>query len=422
MPSYFKVFPQSLGTFRGSRGDPADHIFDIPIPLANGQVALCHVEVLFRAVNDLDVEEFFRGLEATAFWLPEADTNGDLDAVLSLASNRAGRYPEPDDRPAGDPAFKGVFGDANAPMINTPFHRRFYMKLMADGKPAPASDRLFVQPSGFSPNAENLFNLRKISKDYYGEMAAQLASYDVQRLLHNKPGFGRHGDPVHPNFDEALHVATRPIDEDPHSMVVISVDAGSGALIPAAAFSQRRYSGQWAFGAEIWVKDGQMTTPQLGQGIRETMNRRYPNCKNAVICIDPAAAARNAQTEYTTAQHLQEEAGIEVILAPTNANNFRRNALDSLFLARVAGSPRDPMIIIDRECEGLIQGLAGGFHYPRRAGVLSTTPAKNRFSHIVEAAEYGPLTIDGVDAREGRFIRPDGFGGEDANIKAVLPD
>lgn len=408
MPSYFKVFPQTLGTFRGSRGDPADHIFDMPMVIG-GQTSTVHVEVLFRAVNDIDVEEFFRGLEATAFWLPEADTNGDLDAVISLASNRAGRYPEPDDRPGDAPAaYKGVFGDANAPMIGTAFHRRFYLKRLADEKPAPATDRLFVQPGGFSANAENMANLRKISADYYGQMASQLDSYDVNRLLHNRPGFGRHGDPVHPNFDQEAHVATRAIDCDPHADVYIGVDAGSGAMIPAAAFAQRRYSGQWCFGAEVYLAEGQMNTEQLGERIRQVLNARYPKARGAMICIDPAAASRNPMTEYTTAQALQQYAGIEVQLAPTNVAKFRRQALDKLFLGRVPGQPKDALIIIDPACVGLVQGLAGGFHYKRRGAVLETAPTKNRFSHIVEAAEYVPLTVDGLDASEGRFIRPGG--------------
>jgi hypothetical protein len=54
---------------------------------------------------------------------------------------------------------------------------------MPDGKPAPASDRLFIQPSGFSPNAENIKNLKKIRPDYYEHMASQLDEYDVGRLI-----------------------------------------------------------------------------------------------------------------------------------------------------------------------------------------------------------------------------------------------
>ena len=39
-------------------------------------------------------------------------------------------------------------------------------------------------------------------------MAAQLDSYDERRLIDNRPGYGRHGQPVHPNFDDQLHVAS----------------------------------------------------------------------------------------------------------------------------------------------------------------------------------------------------------------------
>jgi hypothetical protein len=421
MPSYFKVFPQTLGLFRGSRGDPADHIFDTMAPIAGG-MAQVHVEVLFRAVSlDQDLEDFFRGFEFTAAWLPEADTNEDLDALLSLASNRAGRYPEPEDRPDdGPPTFRGVWGDANAPVIGTPFHRRFYMRKMPDGTPAPATDRFFVQPSGFSVNAENMANLKKIDPDYYGKMAAQLSAYDVSRLILNKPGVGRSGTAVHPNFDHELHVAKRQVDVDPHAFVTIGVDAGSNALIPSAQFAQRRYSGQWCFGAEIYLAEGQMTTPQLGEAIRQVMNSRYPRAKGAVIAIDPAAHSPNASSGYSTAVELQSVSEIEVVCAPTNNPKMRRAALDKLFLARMSGNPREPMIVIDPDCVGLIQGLAGGFHYPTRGGQVAPTPAKNRFSHPVEAAEYAPLTIDGLDPSEGGFIRPEGYGGEDTP-KTILP-
>ena len=422
MPSYFKVFRASIGEFRGSRGDPADHIFDAILNI-DGTASRVHVEVLFRAVNDLDIEEFFRGFEFTAAWLPEADTNGDLDAILSMGSNRAGRYPEPEDRPdeAEVSPYRGIWGDANAPMIGTPFYRRFYQRLMPTGKAAPTTDRMWVQPGGRSANAENMANLRKLDPNYYGAMAAQLDTYDERRLIDNRPGYGRHGQPVHPNFDDVIHVANQEIAIDPYSDLVVSVDCGSGALIPGATFEQRRYSGQWCYLEEVFVREGQMSLQELGGRIRQVAESpKYAKAKGAVICVDPAAASRSPQTEYSDAQALQQYAGIEVLLAPTNNPKFRRGALDKLFLGRVSGDPRSPLILIDAACQGLIEGLAGGFHYPRRAGQVAPSPAKNRYSHICEAAEYGPLTIDGRDAQEGRLIRPAFAGGED-EVRVVLP-
>lgn len=423
MPSYFKVFPKTLGEFRGSRGDPADHIFDTVVNIDGGMGRL-HVEVLFRAVQDLDIEEFFRGFEYTHLWLPEADTNTDLEAILSIGSNRAGRYPEPEDRPDPDApgfvaAFKGISCDANAPIIGTYFHQRFYvergLRRFGPGNP-DGTDNVLVQPSGFSPNAENLMNLRRIDPAFYANQAKLLSAYDVPRLLGNRPGYGRHGQPVHPNFNEERHVTHGPIAVDPHTMLIISVDAGSGSLRPGATFEQRRHTGQWCYLEEIFVPQAeQMTTPQLGEAIRRIAEGpRFADVvrtQGAVICIDPAAITRSPQTEYTDAHALQQAAGIEVQLAPTNKPDLRRNALDKLFLASVPGSSGEPMIAIDPRCTNLIHALAGGWHYPRRAGQLSTISAKNEWANIGEAAEYGPLAIDGLDASEGRFIRPGDEGG-----------
>ena len=408
MPSYFKELPQAMGEFRGSRGDPADHIFEIDVKI-QGIISRLHVEVLFRAVNDLAIEDFFRGFEFTAIWLPEADTNKDLAAILSLGSNRVGRYPEPRDRPENPltEAYRGIFGDANAPMIGTHFHERFYLKKRE-------TDRLFIQPGGYSQNAENMMNLRRISAKYYENMAVGMDHYDIGRLIHNRPGYGRHGQPVHPNFDQETHVATRSIEVDKFSTVYIGIDAGSNAMTPAATFSQRSYSGQWRTLAEIYIGKSQMNTEEFGAAIRQVMNSRFGQLgqeAGAMLCLDPAAGGANAASQYTTAQALQHYTGIEANLAPTNDPKMRRMAIDRLFKRMVA--PREPAKIIDPACIGLIQGYAGGFHYPKRGQAVSLSPAKNEFSHVCEADEYAVLTEEGLDASVGRFIRPGGEGAYD---------
>jgi hypothetical protein len=225
-------------------------------------------------------------------------------------------------------------------------------------------------------------------------------------MIRNRAGYGRHGQPVHPNFDQETHVAIRSIDVDRFSPVYIGVDAGSNALIPGATFSQRSYSGQWRTLAEIFLAEGQMNTEELGGEIRRVMNSRFQHAPGAMLCLDPAAGGRNAASEYTTAQALQHYTGIEAQLAPSNDPKLRRGAIDKLF-KRMVG-PGEPAKIIDPDCEGLIQGYAGGFHYKRRGQVIGLSPEKNRYSHVVEADEYAPLTVDGLDPSEGRFIRPDG--------------
>ena len=107
------------------------------------------------------------------------------------------------------------------------------------------------------------------------------------------------------------------------------------------------------------------------------------------------------------------------LLAPSNDPRHRRSASDRLFKRMIA--PQEPAIVIDAGCIGLIQGYAGGFHYPKRGPVVRLTPAKNRFSHVVEADEYAHLSVEGLDPAEERFIRRDGQGAQDWP-RSILPE
>ena len=301
-------------------------------------------------------------------------------------------------------------------MIGTAFHQRFYRQAHARRARRPRPTGCSSAAGGFGINAEE----HEEPEEDPGPITTptwptQLDAYDVNKLINNKPGYGRHGQPVHPNFDQETHVATRAIDVDPLLPVYIGVDSGSNALVPGAVFYQRSYAapcGQWRGLAEIFLPKGhQMNTEEFALEIRQVYSQRFPNLSRdvgALLCIDPAAttAREDAVSEFTTAAYLQELTGIEAQLAPTNDPKHRRSAIDKLLLA--SAGPREPKFIVDPRCLGFIGGLAGGYHYQRRGRVVGVAPVKNEYSHVVEAGEYGPLTIDGVDAHEGRFIRPDG--------------
>ena len=414
IPTFFETFPrEGPGVlWQAARNDPADYTLDRRVRVGGGDWQRLQVIVQFRAIREgQTVEDFFRGYQFTALWLPEADTNVYLDEILSLGASRAGRYPLPPDRPLDrKAAYVGIFGDSNAPVIGSPFHRRFHLRQMPDGSPSPKTDRLWRQPSGFSSKAENLHNLNRIRKDYYQYMAGQLDKYDVNRLLKNMPGFSRDGEPVHPNFDPDTHCVDH-IEVDPFSMVIISVDAGSNTMKPAAVFWQRGYGGQWRAFAEIYLPEGeQLNTEDFCARIRATLQRHFPNRKpsqGVIIIVDPAAMTPNAASQYNTAVEIQAYTRIEVQPAPTNDPASRRGALDARFKKFVA--PGEPMIVIDKEnCPGLVSGLGGGFHFKRFGKTLRERPEKNAYSHVCEAAEYGPLGFEGMDASASPFIRPDG--------------
>lgn len=416
IPSWLKVWPKDTwGKWSGGKGDPCDHIIDM-----NFGSAQLHLEVLFRAVQDLSLEEFVRGLETTAWWFPEMDTMQAED-LLSLASNRVGRYPEPDDRPEPTPgqlkAYAGVYGDANAPVIGGWFFKRFY----TDRAKHAATDRVFLQPDAFSAKAENMHNLRKINANYYRDLAANMADYDVGRLLRCQPGWSRNGKPVHEHFDTVRHVSTGPVPIDPELELRIGADCGN-TLKPAATFSQRSWSGQHRFLREISPVGRQLDLTEFAAEIRRIKDTEFREVKNAVLIVDPSARGKSTTNQgLSYAQILQGLTGIEVRLAPSNDPGLRRTAVDQA-LKRSAGPGEAGLLCCPHGVPKLIEALAGGYRFKKSGDAYHPQPEKNDHSHEAEAAQYDLLELDGLGSvGGGGLIRPHDRGG-DYDDQQILGD
>jgi hypothetical protein len=404
IPSYRKEINPAWGLdgpggksgFSGSKGDPADHHFFVGCP--DGIMA--RVEVLFRAVGDSDLEEFFRGFEVTGWWLPEMDTHASED-ILSFATNRVGRYPEPDDRPENpaSTAYAGVWGDANAPEIDDWFFNRFWLP---GGR--KAGDRVFIQPSGFAADHENRDNLRKINPNYYGAMAGRLESWAARRLVENKPGYSRHGLPVHDHFDLARMVVEQSIDAAPDLPLVIGADCGN-TMSPAATFLQAAHRQVRAL-AEV-CESGQQDLVEFARDIRRLRETRFAQVREAVIFCDPSARTQSVLRRGTSlAQILQAETGLEVILAPSNDPLARRGALDQVL--KRAGAPGEPgFVVAGRDCPMLVKALAGAYHFAKKTAgkPQAPTPAKvHPYADIAESCQYGVLGMEGLGAAVAGLI------------------
>lgn len=441
-PSYRRLWDQFIPSYReeirwwekgwkGGQGEPAQHIYDFIWKDNHGRViGPVHVEVLFRAPGEAagaDLEEFFRGLQTTSFLFPEIDTHETQD-MLSLASNRTGRYPKPDDRPHPDmglpDAYEGVFGDANAPLIGTWFHKRFFI----ESRP---SDKLFLQPPGYDPTtpdgfhplAENAANLRKYKRRYYIEKAATHEPWDVARLLQNRPGYSRHGQPVHPDFDASTMVAKDGLDPDPSSVLVIGIDAGSNTLKHAAIFMQRTWAGQVRVLDEV-VPDGQSDIVEFSAEVRRKVETRFAACKQVVIFVDPAARGQSAmQRGVTWAALLQQMTGVEVRLAPSNDPRIRRTAVDQQ-LKRRCGPLEPGLMVSGPHCPKYIAAMAGEYRFKRTGDKISPTPEKNDASQPADGGQYGMLGLNGVGAVEGQFMHPGPEEAQSAGVgdmRALLP-
>jgi hypothetical protein len=114
-----------------------------------------HVEVLFRALDRPDDVKKLLSLELTGAWINEARELP--KAVLDMLQGRVGRYPSMRE---GGATWSGVFMDTNPPSQDHWWHRVFEVD-------CPNDWELFRQPSGRSPEAENIPNL---PKDYYRKL------------------------------------------------------------------------------------------------------------------------------------------------------------------------------------------------------------------------------------------------------------
>lgn len=418
IPSFLKVFPQKAdrgagdsswtvktgnteATWKGAQGDPANYILRIGGTGPDGKGPV-EMEVRIRAVQDVDLDEFFRGKECTAFWLPEFDTH-EQKAILSYCVNRVGRFPEPDDRPleAPEPAYAGVWGDANTPTIGSWFQKDFYSQSKSDlaakgisfHKQPPGYDP--DSPDGFHARAENAANLRRIRPDYYRNMAAGMEEHDVRRLLQCKLTYGRMGKPAHPSFDETVHVSPVRLEPDPDAVVVIGIDVDFHG---AAAFGQRGMFGSWKVFAEIVAadsEDGEMDAIEFADAIKATLKQRFPHCKRAIIVMDPAGKSRTTTNRRISwGSELQSRAGIIVVPAATNDPGMRRTAL-ARPLKRRNGFLTDP------SCTWLNTALNGGMHYPTKGSTTSRSVKKNEYSSIGEACEYMAMGGEGIEDRAG---------------------
>lgn len=406
--SYLKVYPKEWGKWTGAKGDPAEHVFDLQLGGAK-----VHIEVFFRALREESAEEFVRGRETTGWWFPEMDTMPAED-LLSLAVNRVGRYPEPDDRLEPEqaeamglpPAWKGVFGDANAPVMGSWFHDKFYLR-------RENRDGFYVQPPGLlgsasegytqNPQAENLHNLRRIDPDYYLNMAAKMSEYDIARLLMCLPGWPRHGKPVYAGFRDGWHVSKGLLLPQRGRKLIIGADAGQ-TFRPAATFSQLTWSGQRQVMAEISPVTQPLDIDEFAREIRRIKETVFANVDEAEIVVDPAAKAgmvHNRQISH--AQWLQAATEIAVRLAPTNKIDQRISRIEQRLKNGVGGG--EPALLIGNNCTGLIAAYSGGYHYQKSGDAYRPLPEKNEHSHEADADQYAELGVSGLGAAGG-FIPP----------------
>lgn len=351
-------FPRSLGSWRISE---MTHILEHP--MADG--THLYSEVLFRALDRPDDVKKLLSLELTGAWVNEAREVP--RSVIDMLQSRVGRYPSKRD---GGPAWFGVFLDSNPPDSDHWWYRLFE-------ETRPAGWRLFHQPSGLAPEAENTENLPPL---YYERMMAGKDDQWVQVYVHGQYGFVADGKSVYPEWHDHIHVQDIKLVEN--VPIYVGIDFG---LTPAAVFGQQ-VGGHWNILGELVTED--MGAARFADLLGQRLRGEYQG-HDLYVYGDPAGEQR-AQTDERTPFDILTAAGIEAVPAPTNDFTIRREAVAAQ-LSSLAMDGR-PVLRLNPACRVLRKAMGGGYSY-RRLQVVGDEryhdkPDKSRFSHVAEALQY----------------------------------
>lgn len=345
------------------------------------------IHVMFRALDRPEHVKNLLSLELTGAWVNEAKEVP--WAVIEALTGRVGRYPS---RFMGGCVNPCIIMDTNPPDDESWWYEMFEVK-----KPKDAV--LYKQPSGMSPEAENLTNL---PPDYYARMAGLMDAERVKVYVHGQYGFIREGMPVYPDYTDELHCTDFEVVET--ERLWMGWDFG---LQPAAVLSQV-VDGQWRTLHE-WTADAgeSLDIHTFARTVINDLQREYPWIAEKGLKIrhlgDPAGNARSAVAEAGEAASsfaVLRGLGIDIIGGQQSVT-LRLGSV-SYALKQVAKGR--PTVLVHPRCRKLRRGYQGRYQY-RRIQVAGTdnrfhdVPDKNEFSHVHDANQYVAAELFGAAIR-----------------------
>lgn len=341
-------------------------------------------EFLFRALDKPDDIKKLLSLEITAAWINEAREIS--KAVFDMVQGRVGRYPPP--VLGVEPTFFGVILDTNPPDSDHWWFRLFEENL-------PQNHKFFRQPSGESPDAENVKNL---PRNYYKNMRAGKTQEWINVYIHGKYGFITDGRPVYTEYNDDFHYSPNDYVVDLNRTIYVGIDFG---LTPAASIGQFTSSGRLVVFDELVTFD--MGAVNFGKLLKTKLNSTYRGATFEVYG-DPAGDIR-AQTDEETPFLALSAQGINAI--PTHTNDFiiRREVVAD-YLQRLDFTGK-PAFTITSGAPMLRKAMGGGYKYKRMqvSGEerFKDVPDKGKFSHVAESLQYLVLGAVGDNAVIGGY-------------------
>lgn len=342
-------------------------------------------EILLRALDRPEDVKKLLSLDLTWAWINEAKEVP--KSVFDMLQGRVGRFPSSKD---GDRVtWCGIWMDTNPPDSDHWIYRTFeeFDKIDIEDRP---NFRVFHQPSGLAPNAENIAHLLGGQRKpdgrplYYAKMMPGKTKAWIDAFVHGKYSFVADGKPVYPEYNDEVHTAKTELEWRKGLTLYLGMDFG---LTPALVVAQR-IPGllQWQVIDEVTSSD--MGAQQFAKHALTYLKSRYPGAKYRGWG-DPSGDNR-AQTDETTPFTVVQNAGLPIDAAPTNDPIRRREAVAGALTT--LGMTGQPTLIVSPRAKMVRKGMNGGYHYARvqvsGEERFRDEPVKNAYSHPCEGLQY----------------------------------
>lgn len=347
-------------------------------------------EVMFRPLDTPDDVARVLSLEVTFAIVDEFVEIP--QAIIDALSARCGRYPS---AIMGGATNWGMWGSSNpstednwwhdylhhnAGMIQPGEGVSLHHRIVLDERNA----RYFLQPSGFSPHAENVENLPG-GRDYYKNQAKNKSEAWIKQFLEAEWGFSVSGKPVVQSFNAQVHLSKKRLTYSPNLHLVGGYDPGLGGA--AMIFGQEDLEGRLHVLGEI-ITSGVGASRFINERLRPYLARGMPDLPDNgfTIAPDPAAANRSPNDESTILQTIKRH--YPVAIESNNRLPLRLDAIDYYCTRLVGGMPS--LIIDEMACPQLVRALKGGWRYAldKKENIRGAQPEKNPYSHPGDAFGY----------------------------------
>lgn len=384
--SWKSWIPLTIGEFSGGKNEPGKH--HLRFNLSDGTIVDTLIE--FIAIGDNNVEDVMRGWEGTGAYLNEADRLA--EDVFHYVYGRVGRYPS---IPACGvkASWYGVWCDMNAPD-----EENYMADLFIFHKPDDYA--FYQQPGGREPNAENLQNL---PDGYYTKQLSGQTDYYIRRMIDNKLGYSRDGQPVYPEYNDTMHVANNPLMPITGLPIDIGFDCG---LTPAGVIGQQDSTGHWRILKEI-IADG-IGAKRFGELVARVLNTDFKGFKIRSCTCDPAGMSKSAgdENERSWRDIVANTTRLYIRPAPTNAITPRLDCVKMVLNRMIDGTPG---FILNPDCRVLRKGFNSGYRFKKVADsntkvLISDSPDKNEYSHPHDALQYLLLGAGEYNETMGRRL------------------